>query len=55
MRRYVEIIFDKSASMDYNIGNFKKNEIAKRIFNDSVLPYFNFLTDNISFRLLRNG
>jgi hypothetical protein len=55
MKRYIEIIFDDSISMQSSIGNSKKYEIAKRIFKDSVLPFINFNTDNVALRLLRGG
>ena len=55
MKRYIEIIFDNSASMLSQIANKPKHEHAKQIFKDVVLPFLDFTTDDVAFRLLRNG
>jgi hypothetical protein len=55
MKRYIEIIFDNSYSMSAMIGKRLKNEMAKEIFGDSVLPLIKFSTDDVGFRLLRDG
>ena len=55
MKRYIEIIFDNSISMRTTIGNKPKYAYAKQIFKDSVLPFLDFKTDDVAFRLLRDG
>lgn len=55
MKRYIEIIFDNSISMRTTIGNKPKYAHAKQLFRDSVLPFLDFKTDDVAFRLLRDG
>ena len=55
MKRYIEVIFDNSYSMTTKVANKPKHEHAKQIFKDVVLPFLDFTTDDVAFRLLRNG
>jgi hypothetical protein len=55
MKRYIEVIFDNSYSMMTTVANKPKHEHAKQIFKDVVLPFLDFNSDDVAFRLLRNG
>ena len=55
MKRYIEVIFDNSYSMMTMVANKQKHEHAKQIFKDVVLPFLDFNSDDVAFRLLRNG
>jgi len=37
------------------VANKPKHEHAKQIFKDVVLPFLDFNSDDVAFRLLRNG
>lgn len=55
MSRYIEIIFDDSGSMTSRINNKPKYDIAKQMFNDSVLPQLGKRGDELILRTLRKG
>jgi hypothetical protein len=55
LKRYIEVIFDNSGSMQSKIGNAYKYDLAKEIFRETVLPFLNDGTDDFGLRLLRDG
>jgi hypothetical protein len=55
MKRYIEIVYDNSGSMDNRIGNKKKYEIAQDLFEKEILPTIGLRGDEVVLRLLRNG
>jgi hypothetical protein len=55
MKRYIEIVYDNSGSMNDRIGNRKKYEIAQELFEKEILPTIGFKGDHVVLRLLRNG
>lgn len=54
MKRYIEIVYDNSGSMDGYIGNKKKCQIAQELFNKEILPLIGLSDDQIVLRLLSN-
>lgn len=52
MRRYIEIIFDDSYSMNSSINGEQKHLIAKRLFKDKILPTIGKSGDLIYLRKL---
>ena len=55
MKRYIEIIFDDSGSMDSQINGEPKHIIAKRLFKEKIIPKLDLRTDNVYLRTLSNG
>ena len=55
MKRYIEIVYDNSGSMNDRIGNKKKYEIAQELFEKDILPSIGLRGDQVVLRLLRNG
>jgi hypothetical protein len=55
MKRYIEIVYDNSGSMNYHVGNKKKYEIAQELFEKDILPSIGLKGDQVVLRLLRNG
>ncbi len=55
MKRYIEIIFDNSGSMNSFINNKPKHIIAKRIFKDAIIPKLDFKNDYVVLRTLSSG
>ena len=42
MKRYIEIVYDNSGSMNDRVGNKKKYEIAQELFEKDILPSYYF-------------
>jgi hypothetical protein len=55
MKRYIEIIFDDSYSMNSSINGEKKHLIAKRLFKDMILPTIGKSGDSIYLRKLSSS
>jgi len=55
MKRYIEIVYDNSSSMNGRVGNRKKCEIAQELFERDILPSIGLRGDEVILRLLRNG
>lgn len=55
MKRYIEIVYDNSGSMNERVGNNKKYEIAQELFEKDILPTIGFTGDHIVLRLLGHG
>jgi hypothetical protein len=55
MKRYIEIVYDNSGSMNDRVGNKKKYEIAQELFEKDILPSIGLKGDQVVLRLLRNG
>jgi hypothetical protein len=55
MKRYIEIVYDNSGSMNDRVGNKTKYEIAQELFEKDILPSIGLRGDNVVLRLLRNG
>jgi hypothetical protein len=55
MKRYIEIVYDNSGSMNARIGNKTKYEIAQELFEKDILPVIGLRGDHVVLRLLRNG
>lgn len=55
MKRYIEIVYDNSGSMNTYVGNRKKYEIAQELFEKEILPSIGLRGDHVVLRLLRNG
>ncbi len=55
MKRYIEIIFDDSGSMDSRINGEPKHIIAKRLFKEKIIPKLDLKTDIVYLRTLANG
>ena len=55
MKRYIEIVYDNSGSMNDRVGNKKKYEIAQELFEKDILPSIGLRGDQVVLRLLRNG
>jgi hypothetical protein len=54
MKRYIEIVYDNSGSMNDRIGSKKKYEIAQELFEKDILPSIGLRGDHVVLRLLRN-
>ncbi len=52
MKRYIEIIYDNSGSMNEQINNRYKYEIAQELFEQVLLPIIGLPGDEIALRLL---
>jgi hypothetical protein len=55
MKRYIEIVYDNSGSMNETVGNKKKYEIAQELFEKDILPSIGLRGDQVVLRLLRDG
>ena len=55
MKRYIEIVYDNSGSMNDRVGNKTKYEIAQELFEKDILPSIGLRGDHVVLRLLRNG
>jgi hypothetical protein len=55
MKRYIEIVYDNSGSMNDRVGNRRKYEIAQELFERDILPSIALRGDEVILRLLRNG
>jgi len=55
MKRYIEVVYDNSGSMNDRVGNKKKYEIAQELFEKDILPSIGLKGDQVVLRLLRNG
>ena len=55
MKRYIEIIFDDSGSMDSHINGEPKHIIAKKLFKEKIIPKLDLKTDTVFLRTLANG
>lgn len=52
IKRYIEIVYDNSGSMNGFIGNKRKYEIAQELFEKEILPAIGILGDYVVLRLL---
>ena len=55
MKRYIEIVYDNSGSMESRVGNKLKYEIAQELFEKEILPTIGLRGDHVVLRLLRKG
>ena len=55
MKRYIEIVYDNSGSMNSKIGNKTKYEIAQELFEKEILPIIGLRGDHVVLRLLRKS
>lgn len=55
MKRYIEIIFDNSGSMNKFINNKPKHIIAKSIFKNTIIPKLDLKNDKIVLRTFASG
>lgn len=55
MKRYIEIIFDDSGSMNSIINGEPKHIIAKRLFIEKIIPKLDLKTDDVFLRTLSTG
>jgi hypothetical protein len=55
MNRYIEIIYDNSGSMNENVGNNRKYDIAQILFEKEILPVIGNKGDKVVLRLLRDN
>ena len=55
MKRYIEIVYDNSGSMENLVDNKIKYEIAQELFEKEILPSIGLRGDHVVLRLLRNG
>ncbi len=55
MKRYIEIVYDNSGSMNGDIGNKSKYEIAQELFEKEILPTIAIKGDEVVLRLLAEG
>lgn len=55
MKRYIEIVYDNSGSMNDRVGGKKKYEIAQELFEKDILPTIGFRGDHVVLRLLRTS
>ena len=47
MKRYIEIVYDNSGSMNNRIGNKRKFEIAQELFEKEILPTIALENDEV--------
>lgn len=52
MKRYIEIVYDNSGSMNGTVGGKKKYEIAQELFEKEILPTIAMKGDVVNLRLL---
>jgi hypothetical protein len=55
MNRYIEIVYDNSGSMNENVGNNRKYDIAQILFEKEILPVIGNKGDKVVLRLLRDN
>lgn len=55
MKRYIEIVYDNSGSMNGYAGKKIKYEIARELFEKEILPIIANKGDNVVLRLLSSG
>jgi hypothetical protein len=55
MKRYIEIVYDNSGSMNSYVGNKMKYEIAQELFEKDILPTIGLRGDYVVLRLLKDG
>ena len=55
MKRYIEIVYDNSGSMNDTVGNKRKYEIAQELFEKDILPSIGLRGDQVVLRLLRKS
>ncbi len=55
MKRYIEIVYDNSGSMNDRVGGKKKYEIAQELFEKDILPTIGLKGDHVVLRLLRTS
>jgi hypothetical protein len=55
MKRYIEIVYDNSGSMNELVGGKKKYEIAQELFEKDILPSIGLKGDHVVLRLLRRN
>ena len=55
MKRYIEIVYDNSGSMNSLVGKKRKYEIAQELFEKDIIPKIGLRGDQIVLRLLGNG
>jgi hypothetical protein len=55
MNRYIEIVYDNSGSMNENVGNNRKYELAQILFEKEILPVIGNKGDKVVLRLLRDN
>jgi hypothetical protein len=53
MKRYIEIVYDNSGSMNSYMGNEKRYEVAQKLFDKEILPTIAKSGDEVLLRLLR--
>jgi hypothetical protein len=53
MKRYIEIVYDNSGSMNELVGSKRKYEIAQDLFEKEILPTIGLRGDQVVLRLLR--
>ncbi len=53
MKRYIEIVYDNSGSMNNLVGKKLKYEIAQELFEQEILPTIGLPDDKVVLRLLR--
>jgi hypothetical protein len=55
MKRYIEIVYDNSGSMNEHILGRRKFEVAQELFEKEILPTIGLNGDQVVLRLLRTG
>jgi hypothetical protein len=55
MKRYIEIVYDNSGSMNGVIGNKTKFNVAQELFEREILPILAHQGDEVTLRLLGDG
>jgi len=55
MKRYIEIVYDNSGSMNDRVGQKTKYDIAQELFEKEILPTIGLRGDQVVLRLLRKG
>jgi len=55
MKRYIEIVYDNSGSMNDHVSGKRKYEIAQELFEKDILPTIGFRDDHVVLRLLRKS
>jgi hypothetical protein len=52
MKRYIEIVYDNSGSMNDNVQNRRKYQVAQELFEQVILPTIGLQGDEVVLRLL---
>ena len=55
MKRYIEIVYDNSGSMNDRVAGKRKYEIAQELFEKDILPSIGLKDDQVVLRLLRTS